>query len=120
MIKKTLLLSFLLSFGFVVPAFSQVLQLEMGKTYLLSFDEDILNFQADEANLDAQILHTIFGDKQQMILELKTKNNSFLQVKTENNLYKYDVRNNSVASKELVEIDLPPVENLDIDIYTGD
>ena len=120
MFKKTLLFSFLLSLLLTFSGYAKELQLEEGKTYILSFDEEIQNLHTDDKNLNAQILHTIFDDRLQVILSLKGTNDSFLQVKTTNNLFNYEIKNKSVASKELIEIDVPPLENLDVDIYTGD
>jgi len=120
MLKKTLLFSFLLSFFICFSSYAQELRLEAGKAYILSFDEEILNFHTNSKNLDAQILHTIFDDKLKMLLFLKNKDDSYLQVQTENKLYNYEIKHSKVASKELLEVDFPPVENLNVDIYTED
>lgn len=120
MLKKTLLYSFLLSIIFCFQSVAQELKMETGKAYILSFDEEIQNFHTNSENLDVQILHTIFNDKLQMLLYLKNKNDSFLQVKTEKNLYNYEIKHSSVASKELTEVDFPPIENLSVDIFEVD
>ena len=31
----------------------------------------------------------------------------------------YDIKASDFSSKELIEIDIPPLENLNVDIYTG-
>ena len=119
MLKKTLLFSFLLSTIFCFHSVAQELKLETGKPYILSFNEEIQNFHTNSENLDAQILHTIFNDKFQMLLFLKNKKDCFLQVKTEKNLYNYEIKHSNISSKELVEVDYPPFENLTVDIFEG-
>lgn len=120
MIKKTLLLSLFFSLMISFNCCAQELHLELDKTYVLIFDDEILSFNTDEKNLYAEILHTIFDDKKQMILALKSKKDNILQIKTENHYYNYDIKASDFSSKELIEIDCPPLENLDVDIYTGD
>ncbi len=118
---KTIFASVL--FGFFLLAqigLANDLNLEPGKIYLLNFEEEILNLNANEKNLDAQILHTIFSDKTQLIVSLKNNSDSFLQVKTENNFYNYEIKNLFKPSEELMEIDFPPIENLDVDIFEGE
>ena len=58
--------------------------------------------------------------RKQIILSLNANSEAFLQVKTENNFYNYEIKPAYKASKELLEIDFPPIENLNVDIYTGD
>ena len=99
---------------------SKELNMQEGKVYLLNFDEKIENINSDENTIDAQIMHTIYGDNEQIILSIKNSDKSFLQIKTANGMYNYEVKNNSKSSTELIEIDFPPIENLDVDIYTGD
>ena len=120
MIKKTLILSLFFSLIICFNCLAKELHLEQGKTYIMIFDEEILNFHTDEKNLLAEIIHTIFDDKKQMIISLKNKKDNILQIKTENNYYIYDIKSSDFSSKELIEIDFPPLENLDVDIYTGD
>lgn len=96
------------------------LKLIQGRTYILNFDEEIQNFHTSSTSLDAQILHTIFNDKKQMILSLKADEPAYLQIKTENNLFNYEIKSADRYSKEIIEIDFPPIENLDVDIYDGE
>lgn len=113
---------FLLSLFILYPlscANAKELNLVKGEVYLLNFQEEILNINADTQNIDAQIVHTIFDDKKQIILALKTTENSFLQVQTEKDLINYKIKNNTKSSKELIKIDFPPVENLTVDIFDG-
>ena len=102
-----------------IPVFAEELPLSCGKTYLMNFDKEITNINADKNQLEAQILHTIFNDKKQLIISLKCGNNAILQVKTEDNVYDYELKNSKKASKKLIEIDIPPLENLDVDVYEG-
>ena len=120
MIERALLLSLFFSLIICFNCLAKELLLEPGKTYILSFDDEILNFHTDEKNLYAEIIHTIFNDKKQMLISLKNKKDNILQIKTENNYYNYDIKASDFSSRELIEIDYPPLENLDVDIYTGD
>ena len=114
------LLSIVLILSFIAScAESKELFLQEGKIYLLNFEDKIENIHANEDVVDAQIVHTIFGDNEQIILSLKNSNEGILQVKTSNNMYNYEIKNSSKSSKELIEIDYPSIENLDVDIYTG-
>ncbi len=117
--KRVFLGTLLGLFLLATASFAKELNLQVGKAYLLNFDEEILNVNADEKCLDAQILHTIFSDKTQLVVSLKKDKNSFLQVKTENNFYNYEIKSAAKSSEDAVEIDFPPVENFDVDIYTG-
>ena len=101
-------------------AFADELSLQTGKIYLMNIDEEIQNLHADEKNIDAQILHSIFNDKRQVILSLKDNDGGVLQIKTEKGLENYNLKKSAKSSKGLIEIDLPPFENLDVDIYTGE
>ena len=96
------------------------LLLQKNKIYILSFNEEIQNIHSGGKWLDAQILHTLNDDKKQIVLSLKENKNGFLQVKTENNLYNYEAKNSTTSSKELLQVDYPPIENLEVDIYMGD
>ncbi|MCQ2957975.1 MAG: hypothetical protein MJ180_03620 [Candidatus Gastranaerophilales bacterium] len=120
MFKRISLLSLFAFFIFCFHVSASELRLQEGKTYILTFDEEILNYNTDEKNLYAEILHTIFDDKTQMIISLKNNQDTILQVKTENNYYNYNVKPSDFSSKNLIEIDYPSMENLDVDIYTGE
>ncbi|MCR4881465.1 MAG: hypothetical protein K6A44_05890 [bacterium] len=115
--KKLLLLIAILFLS--APTKAEDLNLTNGRVYVLNFDSDIENFHVDEKKLDAQILHSIFNDKRQLILVLKEDKDTVLQVKTEDKLINYDIKPSSQSSVELIEIDLPPFENLDVDIFDG-
>ena len=118
--RKFYLFSLILILSLTVScAESKELSLQQGKIYLLNFEDKIENINANEDVVDVQILHTIFGDNEQIILSLKNSNEGILQVKTSNNMYNYEIKNSSKSSKELIEIDYPSIENLDVDIYTG-
>ena len=119
MIKKTLILSLFFSLIICFNCFAKELYLEQDKAYILIFDDAILSFHTDEKNLYAEVIHTIFDDKKQMVISLKNKKDNILQIKTENNYYNYDIKASDFSSKELIEIDYPSLENLDVDIYTG-
>lgn len=103
-----------------LPAVGEELDMLVGKVYLLNFDSEIQNVFANNIALDAQILHTIFNDRRQLILHLKNENTAVLQVKTEDKLVNYNVKAADRPSSELIEIDIPPLENLDVDIYAGE
>ena len=96
------------------------LNLIKDRTYILNFDEEIQNFHTSSTSLEAQILHTIFNDKRQIILSLKDNKPAYLQVKTEKNLFNYEIKNATKPSRELIEIDFPSIENLNVDIYNGE
>ena len=98
---------------------AQELDLVGQKIYLMNFNSEIINLHTNENQVDAQILHSIFNDKKQIILSLKEGNSAILQVKTEDKLYNYNLNKSDKSSKELIEIDIPPFENLDVDIYEG-
>ena len=102
-----------------MPALAEELNLTNGKVYVLNFDSDIQNIHVDEKKLDAQILHSIFNDKRQLILLLKDDSDTILQVKTENKFVNYQVKPSGKSSVELLEIDMPPLENLDVDVFEG-
>lgn len=115
--RKIFLLLFTMIF-FDSCVFADELTLQTGKVYLLNIDEEIQNMHTDEKIVDAQILHSIFNDKRQIILSLKDGENGILQIKTKNGLENYNLKNSPESSKKLIEIDIPPFENLDVDIYT--
>ena len=115
--KKLLLIFFMMIFS--LPAFGEELDMVVGKVYLMNFDSEIQNIFANNLALDAQILHTIFNDRRQLILRLKNENTAVLQVKTEEKLINYNVKHSDIASKELIEIDVPSLENLDVDVFGG-
>ncbi len=119
MLKKTLLLAIFSAFMFCSSAFGEELNLVKGKAYLLVFDDEIENIHHNPDCLNVQIIHTIFNDRKQMIISLKSNCRSFLQVKTSNDFLNYEIINAKVPSKQLIEIDTPPFENLDVDIYAG-
>ena len=102
-----------------LPVFGEELTLSCGKTYLMNFDKEITNINSDKNQLDAQILHTIFNDKKQLIISLKCGNKAILQVKTEDTTYNYELKDSKKVSTKLIEIDIPPLENLDVDVYEG-
>ena len=102
-----------------LPALGEELDMQVGKVYLMNFDSEIQNIFANNLALDAQILHTIFNDRRQLILHLKNENTAVLQVKTEDKLINYNIKHSDKASKELIEIDTPPFENLDVDVFGG-
>jgi len=106
-------------FGISIIANAENLSLEVGKTYLLSFDEEIQNIHATGNSLDVKILHTIYDDKKQLILTLKTNNDCVLQIKTEKSLYRYNVKSSDVSSKDLMEIDVPPALYVQVDVLGG-
>ena len=115
----------LLCFTIILVFFSGIcdakeLKLIQGRTYILNFDEEILNFHTSSTSLEGEILHTIFNDKKQMLLSLKSDAGAYLQVKTENNLFNYEIKSANKSSKEVVEIDFPPIEDLNVDIYDGE
>ena len=112
---KKLFFVFLLMFA-SLPSFGEELEMVIGKVYLMSFDSEIQNVFANNLALDAQILHTIFNDRKQLILHLKNDNTAILQVKTEEKLINYNVKASDKTSSVLTEIDFPPFENLDVDI----
>jgi len=119
MLRKLLVLGFI-CLNLTNFAQAQELNLRQGKIYILNFDEEIQNIHTSQKWLDAQILHTIDNDKKQIVLSLKEDKEGFLQIKTENNFYNYEIKPAKNSSKELLEVDYPPIENLDVDIYTGD
>lgn len=102
-----------------MPAFSKELNMVPGKIYVMNFNEEIQNFHTDNKILDAQILHTIFNDKKQLVLSLKNPQDTTLQIKTEKEYVNYDIKNAKKSSKDLIEIDFPPFENLDVDVWGG-
>ena len=118
---KNFFIPFIVLSSFVISssALAEDLSLVKGRSYVLAFDEEIINFHADEKTLDAQLVHTIFDDKKQLIVSLKTNEDSILQVKTEHNFYKYNIKNSATPTKDLIEIDLPPAENFEIDVFEG-
>lgn len=117
-----ILFSIIFSLFLINPlyAFCEELNLKKGKVYLLNFDENIENINFDKNKSDIQILYTISGVNNQIICSLKNAENSFLQVKTKNNYYNYTLINSNDVSKKLIEIDFPPIENLDVDILELD
>lgn len=119
MLKKTLLLTIFSALIFCASAFGEELNLVKGKAYLLAFDDEIENIHHNPDCLNVQIIHTIFDDRKQMIISLKSNCRSFLQVKTSNDFINYEIINSKIPSKQLIEIDKPPFENLDVDIYAG-
>ncbi len=120
MFFKNIILSFIFIFLFgIICVQAKDLELVEGKVYLLNFDEEIQNIHFDNQATDVQIMHTIFDDKKQIILALKSPNTSILQIKTNNNLYNYKLLKGTTSSKELIEIDYPPIENLQVDIFGG-
>ena len=102
-----------------LPVFADEINLTSGKVYVLNLDSDIENVHVDEKKLDAEILHSIYNDKRQLILLLKDDSDTVLQVKTEDKLWNYSVKPAPKSSVELIEIDMPPFENLDVDIFSG-
>lgn len=103
-----------------LPSYGEELEMVVGKVYLMNFDSEIQNVFANNLALDAQILHTIFNDRRQLILRLKNENTAVLQVKTEEKLVNYNIKSSNKASSELLEIDIPPLENLDVDVLGGE
>lgn len=101
---------------FSSPSFGEELEMVIGKVYLMNFDSEIQNVFANNLALDAQILHTIFDDRKQLILHLKNNNTAILQVKTAEKLINYNIKSSDKKSPELIEIDIPPFENLDVDV----
>ena len=116
---KKIFLIFLIMF-FSLPAVGEELDMLVGKVYLMNFDSEIQNVFANNIALDAQILHTIFNDRRQLILHLKNENTAVLQVKTEDKLLNYNIKASDKPSAQLIEIDIPPFENFDADVYTGE
>ena len=121
MLKKIFSISFL----FIILLYTSCvgakeLQLIKGHTYILNFDEEIQNFHTSSKDLSAQIIHTIFNDRKQIVLSLRDNKNAYLQVKTEKKLYNYEIKPSNKYSKEVLEIDFPPIGELDVDIYAGE
>ena len=119
MFQKCLSSTLILSFLFSLPTFGKELYLVKDKTYLLMYDEEIENLNYNKDCMTVEVVHTIFNDKKQLILTLNKNCRSFLQVNTSGEMYTYEIINSRTASKDLIEIDIPPIENLDVDIYTG-
>ena len=115
---KKIFLMFLIMFC-SLPAFGEELEMVVGSVYLMNFDSEIQNVFANNLALDAQILHTIFNDRKQLILHLKNENTAVLQVKTEDKLVNYNIKASDKPSTELIEIDIPPFENIDVDVFEG-
>ena len=115
---KKILLTILFMFC-SLPVFGEVLNMVVGKVYLMNFDSEIQNVFANNLALDAQILHSIFNDRRQLILHLKNENPAILQVKTEEKLINYNIKSSDKPSAELIEIDIPSLENLDVDVFEG-
>lgn len=113
-------------FGYFIVAFislyspnsvlAEELNLVVGKSYILDLKENIENINFDKNTINAQILYTIFGENQQIILSLKNNKDGFLQIKTTDNYYNYDIINSNISSKTLIELDIPSIENLDVDV----
>ena len=116
---RKIVLFFLFMF-MALPAFSERLNLVEGRVYVLNFDDEIQNIHVGNSEIDAQILHTIFDDRKQIILTLNGNQGGFLQVKTEDKLFNYDIKAAAKSSGNLVEIDIPPLENIEVDVYTGE
>jgi len=117
---KQLFLGILFSLFFTNFASAEELKLVKDKVYILNFDEEIQNMHSGGSWVEAQILHMLSEDKKQVILSLKAEKEGFLQVKTEKKFYNYKITPSDKSSSELLKIDYPPIENLDVDVYTGD
>lgn len=119
MLKRIFLALFALVFWHN-SVIAEELKLQPEKIYVLNFEQEILNINYDKNNLSAEILHTIYEDKKQLVISLKKSDETFLQVKTGDNLYNYEIKPAQNSSENLIMLDYPPIENLDVDIYKGD
>ena len=129
MMKKIFLLtaSILLLFqlkSFVGAEAQKNLVLSAGKTHFLTFNEKIINYKFNKGKeCRAEILTSIFGNRNEMLIKSTKPLNDRLVVVTDSGIYNFDINfnDNKIDSSDIeaLDIDNPPAPDGKISGVSG-